>query len=149
MTNTTPTRTPKEIGLSNIDLKHKWRKEGFGNVMEADFTVMNQNSFAIKDLEITCRHFSKSGTEIDRNTRVVYDIVNAYSTKKIMSFNMGFIHSQAAKSGCSVTEKFRSISGHEVTILSRTNAASLIALGETGGKPGEAGDRRNVPGRVT
>ena len=95
---------PKQIALSLTSLDFNWRKEGFGNIMEADFTVKNGSNWDIKDFEITCHHFSNSGTEIDRNTRIVYDIVKANSTKKFKNFNMGFIHSQAVKSSCSITD---------------------------------------------
>jgi hypothetical protein len=72
--------------------------------MVADFTVENNSSYNIKDLEITCHHFAKSGTQIDSNTRTIYDVVKAHSTKKFMKFNMGFIHSQAAQSSCAVKD---------------------------------------------
>jgi len=99
-----PTVDPKSTALSQVSLDFKWRKEGFDSVMEADFTVKNGSNFDIKDLEITCHHFAKSGTQIDSNTRTVYDVVKAHSTKKFMKFNMGFIHSQAAQSSCAVTD---------------------------------------------
>jgi hypothetical protein len=99
-----PTVDPKSMALSQVSLDFKWRKEAFDNVMETDFTVKNGSNYNIKDFEITCRHYAKSGTEIDHNTRTVYDIVKAHSTKKFMKFNMGFIHSQAAQSSCAVTD---------------------------------------------
>ena len=95
---------PKQIALSKVDLAFKWSKAGFDNLMEADFTVKNDSNYNIKDLEIRCRHFAKSGTEIDSNTRTIYDVVKAHSTKKFPKFSMGFIHSQAAQSSCGVTD---------------------------------------------
>jgi archaellin len=98
-----PTVNTKSTALSQVSLDFKWRKEGFENVMEADFTVKNDSNYDIKDLEITCHHFAKSGTEIDRNTRTIYDVVKAHSTKKFQKFNMGLIHTQAEQSSCAVT----------------------------------------------
>jgi hypothetical protein len=98
-----PTVDTKSTALSQVSLDFKWRKEGFDNVMEADFTVKNGSNYDIKDLEITCHHFAKSGTQIDSNTRTIYDVVKAHSTKKFPKFNMGLIHSQAAQSSCAVT----------------------------------------------
>lgn len=72
--------------------------------MEADFTVKNDGDKDIKDLEIKCRHYAKSGTEIDSNTRTIYDVVKAHSVKKFKKVNMGFIHSQAAQSSCGITD---------------------------------------------
>lgn len=66
----------------------------------ASFTIENKNAFPVKDVEITCHHYANSGTEIDSNTRTVYEIVPAKGSKRINGFAMGFIHSQAAKSAC-------------------------------------------------
>jgi hypothetical protein len=95
---------PKSGVLSKVSLDFRWGKEGFGNVMEADFTVKNDSDHDIKDIEIKCRHFAKSGTEIDSNSRTIYDVVKAHSTKKFRKFNMGFIHTQAAQSSCAITD---------------------------------------------
>ena len=94
----------KQVALSQVKLSYKWRKAGFDNVMEADFVVKNDSNYTIKDFEIKCVHFAKSGTEIDSNTRTIYDTVKAHSTKKFPNFNMGFIHSQAASSSCGIID---------------------------------------------
>lgn len=98
----TTTVDPKSKALSNVKLDFKWNKEGFGSVMEANFTVKNDSDYDVKDLEIKCRHFANSGTEIDSNTRTIYEVVKAHSTRKFNKFNMGFIHSQAASSSCGI-----------------------------------------------
>jgi hypothetical protein len=94
----------KQEALSSVKLKYNWGKAGFDNVMEANFTIENQSKYDIKDLEIKCTHFAKSGTVIDSNTRTIYDIVKAKSKKKFDKFNMGFIHSQANSSICEITD---------------------------------------------
>lgn len=99
----TPT-DPKEILLKNVRLDFKWRKEGFGNVMVADFTVTNPTEHRFKDFEIKCTHSAPSGTEIDSNTQTIYKIVEPNSTKVITGMNMGFIHSQATSSRCQITD---------------------------------------------
>jgi hypothetical protein len=99
-----PTVNPKTTALSQVKLDYKWRKSGFGNVMEADFTLKNDSDHDIKDFEITCEHFANSGTRIDSNKRTVYEVVKAHATRKFPKFNMGFIHSQAASTSCAVTD---------------------------------------------
>src|SRR6266481_4898064 len=69
------TTDPKSPALSQVSLDFKWRTKGFGNIMEADFTIKNNSNYNIKDLEIRCRHSAKSGTEIDSNTRTIYDVI--------------------------------------------------------------------------
>jgi hypothetical protein len=96
--------SPKEIALRTASLDFKWSKQGFGNVMIADFTIQNPSTYPIKDIEITCSHFGKSGTEIDSNTRTIYDVVPAKGKKTIKNFNMGFIHTQAASSSCKIVD---------------------------------------------
>jgi hypothetical protein len=95
---------PKEVLLRDVKLDYNWSKSGFGNVMIADFTIKNPTPYRFKDFEVKCTHFAPSGTVIDSNTRTIYEIVEPQSTKRIKQMNMGFIHSQAAKSGCEIRD---------------------------------------------
>lgn len=99
-----PTLSPKEEAMANISLEGQWRKEGFGNIMEADFVVKNKSKYDVKDIEIECTHSANSGTKIDSNKRVAYEIFKANKNKKLKDFNMGFIHSQATSTSCSITD---------------------------------------------
>ena len=100
----TPSESPKQAALRQATINFKWSKGGFGSVMEADFTIQNPSNYAIKDIEVTCTHFANSGTEIDSNTRTIYETVPAKGKKVVKNFNMGFIHSQAHKSGCEIED---------------------------------------------
>jgi hypothetical protein len=99
-----PAADPKEVALRDIKLDYKWGTGGFGSVMEADFTIQNPTPYRVKDIEVTCTHYANSGTEIDSNTRTIYEAIEPKSKKVIKKFNMGFIHSQAAKSSCKITD---------------------------------------------
>jgi hypothetical protein len=94
----------KAAALGSMQLKYSWRKEGFDNIMIANFTIINNGPRDVKDIQITCTHFAKSGTRIDSNTRTIYDIVKAGKKKRFNKFNMGFIHSQAQSSSCEITD---------------------------------------------
>lgn len=98
-----PEPTPQEIAKGKLKLDYTWEKVGFDNIMEANFTVTNGNEKEIKDIEISCTHYAKSGTAIDSNNRIIYEIIPANSKKTFKKFNMGFIHSQAEKTGCMIT----------------------------------------------
>lgn len=78
----------------------EWWKVG-GSVMEANFVVYNDNRYQIKDIEVECLHYGKSGTQIDRNVRTIYDVVPARA-RKGFTINMGFVHSQVTDSKCSI-----------------------------------------------
>ncbi|MBS3799257.1 hypothetical protein [Pseudoalteromonas sp. BDTF-M6] len=86
----------------NMDLEYTWTKEAFGSIMEVDFIITNNNDVDVKDIQIECNHFAKSGTEIDSNNRTIYEVVKHGSKKRYPNFNMGFMHSQAVKSSCFV-----------------------------------------------
>ena len=95
---------PKRDALAELTLDFTWGKSAFGNVMEANFTITNKGAADLKDFEITCTHFAKSGTEIDSNKRTIYDVVKAGQTRRFPNFNMGFIHDQANTSTCRITD---------------------------------------------
>ncbi len=96
---------PKSVAVSNIELKNlRWSKEGFGNVMQLSVTLINKGQRDVKDIELNCEHFSNSGTRIDSNKRIVYEIVPAGKSKTIKEFSMGFIHNQATKTFCHISD---------------------------------------------
>jgi hypothetical protein len=82
--------------------KFSWSKEGLGSFMVADFSIKNTSDYDLKDISIRCRHSAPSGTVIDSNERTIYEIIKAKTIKPIRHFSMGFVHSQAARSGCEV-----------------------------------------------
>jgi hypothetical protein len=98
------TPDPKETLLRDVKLDFKWRTDGFGNIMIADFTLKNPTQYRFKDFEIKCTHYAPSGTAIDSNTRTIYQTVEPNSKKVIMEMNMGFINSQASRSGCKISD---------------------------------------------
>ena len=100
-----PPPPPEKTPLENVELvDFSWNKGGFDSVMLAKFVLRNNNDFPVKDIKIKCTHRAKSGTVIDSNTRVIYDLIEAKSRKTIRDFNMGFIHSQVDTSSCEVTK---------------------------------------------
>ncbi|UZK68293.1 zinc ribbon domain-containing protein [Sphingomonas sp. S1-29] len=84
--------------------KFDWEKGGFGSVQLVRLTVKNNAPFAIKDFELTCNHQGPSGTDMDSNVRIVYELVPANASKRISEINMGLIASQAASSRCEITK---------------------------------------------
>lgn len=49
--------------------------------MDVDFIITNNSDYDIKDIDIRCDHFAKSGTRIDSNKRTIYDIFSVNSKK--------------------------------------------------------------------
>src|SRR5947209_309042 len=54
----------------------------------ATFVIRNDNGFDIKDTEIVCTHFGISGTQIDSNTRTIYELVPARSWRQVRDIKM-------------------------------------------------------------
>jgi len=95
-------RERMESTLANTTFDFSGYKDS--GLLYMDFTLKNNNKTALKDITITCKHYGPSGTFIDSNTRTIYEVVQPGKTKKWNKFSMGFVHSQAAKSSCSVTK---------------------------------------------
>lgn len=95
----------KDIAIDLVEIvEYKRVDTTIDNILEVDFTIKNNYQFKVKDIEITCTHYAKSGTKIDSNKRIIYDIIDARSKKTFNKFNMGFIHSQADETNCKVTD---------------------------------------------
>lgn len=96
-----PRLSPLEQAKASTELvDFDWRKKAGGSLMQADFTIRNSGTVAVKDIEIQCTHVGPSGTQIDSNKRTIYEIVGAGKTRTFKDFDMGFIHSQATKTNC-------------------------------------------------
>jgi hypothetical protein len=91
-------------GLADIKLNIiNLNKVGFGNILEATFSINNLNQYPVKDLTVTCKHVANSGTVIDSNTRTIYEMIPSRGSTYIRDFNMGFINNQMTGSACAVT----------------------------------------------
>ncbi len=98
----TPAAGPSTQSVTMTDFY--WVKGGFDTVMMLDFTIRNDNNYAVKDFTIKCEHSSPSGTRIDQNTRTVYERLSAHESRSWQRFSMGFIHNQVFKSNCKVVD---------------------------------------------
>jgi hypothetical protein len=93
-------QNPEQAGAS-VE-KVAARKAGFGNVLMIDVTLRNDSLSNLKDFQITCESRGNSGTVMDSNTRTLYEIVEARSSRAFRNVNMGLLRSQAASSNCVV-----------------------------------------------
>lgn len=90
--------------LANFRIKNlSWTKEGFGMIMEARFSVHNDNPMPVKDVEVTCSSSGPSGSIIDTNSRTIYELVRAKSYVDVDKMSMGFIRTEAVDTKCRVT----------------------------------------------
>lgn len=103
-----PLPSPSVISIEDakkmVSFDYKWGKSGFDMVMEVDFTFTNRSPYPAKDITVTCTHFAPSGTEIDSNTRTIYEVIPANGKKIVKKFNMGFIDTQATSTTCKIDD---------------------------------------------
>lgn len=95
---------PSADELKNVDVHAALHRGGFGLVTLGSFTIVNNNSFAIKDPTVRCSHQGASGTEVDYNTSKIYHDVSPGSSSYVDNINMGFTATQQiVRSVCTVT----------------------------------------------
>lgn len=93
----------RDIARRQIEVKDfTWSKSSFGVMTLNVLTVANRSDYDLKDIEVYCRHSAPSGTQIDSNTRTIYEIIPARGERTFRGFDMGFIHSQASSTACSI-----------------------------------------------
>jgi hypothetical protein len=95
--------TPRQEAQQSLEIVDwRFRTTAGGSIMEADFKIRNKGTKAFKDIEIQCLHYAPSGTQIDQNTRTIYEVIQPGQTREFKAFNMGFIHSQAKRSSATI-----------------------------------------------
>lgn len=99
-----PRVNPKQEAIDGLKLDFTWGKGGFDSVMLVDFVLTNQSKYPVKDIKMVCISKANSGTTIDKNQKVIYELIKQGETKKLEKFNMGFLHSQATSTGCRVDD---------------------------------------------
>ncbi len=96
---------PKEEALNAVKIeKIQWHKGGFSTVMLLSVKIKNASKWDVKDIQVDCTHTANSGTRIDKNQKIIFEKIGAGKSLSIKDFNMGFIHSQASSTSCSVTD---------------------------------------------
>jgi hypothetical protein len=96
---------PKTTALDALKFeKLEWTKGGFDSIMLITTTIKNNGTRPVKDLTIECTHSSNSGTRIDSNKKTVFERIDAGKSLRLKDFSMGFIHSQASRTSCAITD---------------------------------------------
>lgn len=106
-----PTKLPLDFELppdsATTLTVHGWKKDGFGTVAVVDLTIDNRNTYAIKDILVSCYFSGKSGTTIQDKHETIFEIVPMKSKKRIRDFNFGFVDRQASGMRCDITHARR------------------------------------------
>ncbi|MGJ5009845.1 hypothetical protein ACQR05_18895 [Bradyrhizobium oligotrophicum] len=102
---TTPASSPAldPAALSGLRISSQsWRRGGLGSRALVTFTVRNANSFAIKDVEITCAFSRRDGSHVSDRRRIVPGQVGPRSRKTFAAVHVGFVNVNVSAAKCAL-----------------------------------------------
>jgi hypothetical protein len=70
--------------------------------IQADLTIENVLPFALKEIEVACAQFARTGIEVDSTRRTIVEFVPAHGRLRVEALEIGQIHPDAGSSGCRV-----------------------------------------------
>jgi hypothetical protein len=79
-----------------------WRRGGLGSNAFVTMTVRNDNSYAVKDINIACAFTRPDGSHLTDRSRLIHEAVNMKSRKTFARLHVGFVNVNAAKAKCSL-----------------------------------------------
>lgn len=79
-----------------------WSKAVPAIAIEADLTIESALPFALKEIEVACAQFARSGVVIDTHRRTITETVPAHGRLQVEALDIGPIHPQAGSSGCRI-----------------------------------------------
>jgi hypothetical protein len=79
-----------------------WSKAVPEIVIQADLTIESALPFALKEIEVACAQFARSGVVIDSQRRTITEVLPAHGRLQVEALNIGPVHPQAGSSGCRI-----------------------------------------------
>jgi hypothetical protein len=79
-----------------------WRRGGLGSNALVTMTLRNDNSYAVKDVDISCAFLKPDGSYLTERSRTIGDVVNMKSRKTFARLHVGFVNVNASKAKCSL-----------------------------------------------
>jgi hypothetical protein len=70
--------------------------------MQANLTIESALPFALKEVEVVCAQFARTGVEIGSSNRTIAEMVPARGRLRVEALDIGQIHPEAGSSGCRV-----------------------------------------------
>jgi type IV pilus biogenesis protein CpaD/CtpE len=79
-----------------------WRRGGLGSKALVTMTLRNDNSYAVKNIDVSCAFRRPDGTYLTSRSRVITEAINMKSRKTFARLHVGFVNVNAAKAKCSL-----------------------------------------------
>ncbi len=94
----------EEVQRSLVLTDWTWKKDAFGTVAMADFTLGNESMWDVQDIKLRVVFRGKSGSMISSDYPVIYDVLQADQTRLFKEINCGFVASQAISASVSIED---------------------------------------------
>ena len=72
------------------------------DLVQANLTIESALPFALKEVEVACAQFARSGVEIESSRRTIAEVVPARGRLQVEALDLGPIHPEIGSSGCRV-----------------------------------------------
>jgi hypothetical protein len=79
-----------------------WSKAVPEIAIQANLTIESALPFALKEIEVACAQFARSGVVIDSRHRTITEVVPAHGRLQVEALDIGPIHPEAGSSGCRI-----------------------------------------------
>jgi hypothetical protein len=79
-----------------------WRRGGLGSNAMVTMTLRNDNSYPVKNIDISCAFLRPDGSYLTGRSRTIPDVINMKSRKTFARLHVGFVNVNAAKAKCSL-----------------------------------------------
>jgi hypothetical protein len=79
-----------------------WSKAVPEIVIQADLTIESALPFALKEIEVACAQFARTGVVIDSQRRTITELVPAHGSLQVEALVIGPVHPEAGSSGCRI-----------------------------------------------
>ena len=79
-----------------------WRRGGLGSKALVTMTLRNDNSYPVRNIDISCAFLRPDGSYLTGRSRTITDVINMKSRKTFARLHVGFVNVNAAKAKCSL-----------------------------------------------
>jgi len=98
-----PTASIEPPAINGLRISSQsWRRGGLGSKALVTFTLRNDNSYAVKDVELACAFSRRDGSHLTDRTRIVPGPVGMKSRKTFKAVHVGFVNVNASKAKCTL-----------------------------------------------
>ncbi|SHN85149.1 hypothetical protein SAMN05444170_6179 [Bradyrhizobium erythrophlei] len=79
-----------------------WRRGGLGSNALVTMTLRNDNSYSVRNIDISCTFQRPDGSYLTSRSRTITDVISMKSRKTFARLHVGFVNVYAAKAKCSL-----------------------------------------------